>query len=63
MRKCVEICTMNNAKMSEDRKEKVTVYKYVRDGVEYTTPNEQIAAQRSDTGEYFIVSYEQGQGD
>ena len=49
--------------MSEDRKEKVTVYKYVRDGVEYTTPNEQIAAQRSDTGEYFIVSYEQGQGD
>jgi hypothetical protein len=32
----------------------VTMYKYMRGGVFYHTPNEQIAAQRSDTGEYFI---------
>jgi hypothetical protein len=47
--------------MSEERKEKMTIYKYTRDGVEYTTPNEQIASQRSDTGEYYIINYEQGQ--
>jgi len=47
--------------MSEEKKERLTIYKYVRDGVEYSTPNEQIAAQRSDNGEYFIVNYEQGE--
>lgn len=40
-----------------DRNEKdkeVVIYSYVKDGKTYHTPNEQIAAQRSDTGEYFI---------
>lgn len=32
----------------------VTIYRYEKDGVMYHTPNEQIAIQRSDTGEYFI---------
>jgi hypothetical protein len=47
--------------MSEERKEKLTIYKYVRNGVEYSTPNEKIAAQRSDTGEYFIINYGQSE--
>jgi hypothetical protein len=47
--------------MSEERKEKLTIYKYVRGGVEYSTPNEKIAAQRSDTGEYFIINYGQSE--
>jgi hypothetical protein len=32
----------------------VTMYRYEKEGVVYYTPNEHIAAQRSDTGEYFI---------
>ena len=38
----------------EESKE-TTMYKYYRNGIEYYTPNEQIASQRSDTGEFFIL--------
>lgn len=45
--------------MSEEKEEqKLTMYMYVRNGKEFHTPNEQIAAQRSDTGEYFRLMYE-----
>ena len=37
-----------------DKDKEVVIYSYVKDGKTYYTPNEQIAAQRSDTGEYFI---------
>lgn len=40
--------------MREDKDKEVVIYSYVKDGKTYHTPNEQIAAQRSDTGEYFI---------
>lgn len=41
--------------MSYKEKDKeVIMYSYVKDGKTYHTPNEQIAAQRSDSGEYFI---------
>ena len=38
-----------------DEEREVVYYMYVKDGKECFTPNEQIAAQRSDTGEYFII--------
>lgn len=38
-----------------DESKEITMYKYYRNGIEYFTPNEQIAMQRSDTGEFFIV--------
>ena len=39
-------------KPTEDQE--TIIYKYERDGKVYHTPNESIASQRSDTGEYFI---------
>ena len=42
--------------MSE--KERGIIYSYIRGGVEYHTPNEQIASMRSDSGEYYITYYE-----
>ena len=41
--------------MSREKDKETIIYKYIKDGKEYFTPNEQIAAQRSDTGEYFII--------
>lgn len=38
----------------EEKDKEIVIYKYTKDGKVYHTPNEQIAAQRSDTGEYFI---------
>ena len=37
-----------------DKDKEVIMYRYVKDGKMHYTPNEQIAAQRSDSGEYFI---------
>lgn len=38
-----------------DENKETIMYKYYRNGIEYYTPNEQIASQRSDTGEFFII--------
>jgi len=38
----------------KDKDKEYIMYSYVRDGKTYHTPNEQIAAQRSDSGEYYI---------
>jgi hypothetical protein len=39
-----------------DQDQKSVMYQYFREGKELFTPNEQIAQQRSDTGEYFIIT-------
>jgi hypothetical protein len=45
--------------MSEEKEEqKIIMFMYIKDGKEFHTPNEQIAAQRSDSGDYFRVSYD-----
>lgn len=37
-----------------DNEKEIIMYIYVKDGVIFHTPNEQIAALRSDSGEYFM---------
>jgi YHS domain-containing protein len=37
-------------------KETVEMYKYIRDGKEYWTSNEELANKRSDTGEYYVYT-------
>jgi hypothetical protein len=39
-----------------DPEESAVMYMYYRDGKQLLTPNEQIAIQRSDTGEYFKIT-------
>jgi hypothetical protein len=39
----------------EERQMEVVAYSYMREGVEYHTTNENIAALRSDTGEYNVI--------
>jgi hypothetical protein len=41
----------------KDNEKEIVMYSYVKDGKEFHTPNEQIAAQRSDSGEYFIEKH------
>lgn len=43
--------------MENNEEERDVIYSYVKDGKEYFTPNEQIAQQRSDNGEYYKQSY------
>lgn len=40
--------------LKRDEEKEVIMYSYQKDGKTYHTPNEQIAIQRSDSGEYFI---------
>lgn len=40
-----------------DKDKEIIIYSYVKDDKTYYTPNEQIASQRSDTGEYFIETH------
>jgi hypothetical protein len=40
--------------MNLDNEKEIIMYRYVKDGVTFHTPNEQIASLRSDSGEYFI---------
>lgn len=37
----------------EKQRGELIMYNYVKDGVTYSTPHEQVAAIRSDNGEYF----------
>jgi hypothetical protein len=44
--------------MAEEKREEIA-YIYIRGGVEYFTPVEQVAASRTDTGQYTVVYSEQ----
>ena len=47
--------------MTNNQKEEETFkvgYIYYRNGIEYYTSNEAIAANRTDTGEYQVVNYD-----
>jgi hypothetical protein len=39
---------------NSDNEKEIIMYSYVKDGLTFHTPNEQIASIRSDSGEYFI---------